>query len=195
MHTTVRGGKSTLRWAFDQGGGYQGMPVNEDPRGTNVMPRDQEPPPELGPQRAAELRQGTMADLQKLRESMVGEQLDLLDSILSAIMPPGSYEALSGEGGPVGRPTPPVVDTGEPPPFQGRPRAGGGQDAYRTTMRPPAAMDKRPRGTGPNGLIMAHDTAAIEDLLRRNRARENARVTASIEKRFPGALSRLKRVV
>ena len=139
MHT-VRGGKSTRRWAFDQGGG-------------------QEPQAEQDPQRAAELQQGTMDALQKLRESLEGEQLDLLDSILSAILPPGTYDALSGVTGPVGRPTPPTVDNGAPPAFRGVLRTGGRDAPYRAM-----ATDQRPRGTGPGGAIMAYDTAAIDDV-------------------------------
>jgi hypothetical protein len=206
MHMTVRGGKSTHRWAFDQGsGGYQSMPTNEDPGRTNAMPPDQDPQPqpEQDPQRAAELAQGTMDLLQKLRDSLEGEQLDWLDSLLSDLLPPGTYDALSGVTGPVGRPTVPTMDT--PPSFPGVPRTGardgyrttqrppGGQDAYAyRTMQPPAA-DQRPRGSGPGGQVMAHDAAAIDDVLRRGRARQAAKTTASLERRFPGALSRLKR--
>ena len=115
MHMTVRNGKSLVRLGYDQGsGGYQSLPTNEDPGRTNAMPPDQDPQPQPDPQRAAELGQGTMDALQRLRESLEGEQL-IGWTALRAILPPGTYDALSGVTGPVGRPTAPTMDT--PPGF------------------------------------------------------------------------------
>jgi hypothetical protein len=139
----------------------------------------------LDSQRAAELREGTMADLQKLRASLEGQQLDLLDSILSAIMPPGTYEALSGETGPVGRPSVPTIDaTGGPPPFDGRPRPGGGQDAHTWPKSAKAglASDRQP------GRLLRWETDRPEILaqLARGRMARSAKATAALEARFPG---------
>ncbi len=190
MHTTVRNGKSTRRWAFDQGsGGYQGMEVNADPGGTNAMPPGQEPQPGQGQQRAAELDQGAMDIVQRLQEKLQDdpEGLDLVDSLASILMGPSAHAAMSGSSAPPGRPSAaPAQDT--PPAFRGVPRTGARDAPYRAM-----ATDQRPRGTGPGGAIMAYDTAAIEDVCRRGRAGQAARTSASIEKRFPGALGRLKR--
>jgi hypothetical protein len=184
MHRTVRGGKST--WAFDQGsGGYQGLPTNEDPEGTNLNGGGQDPGA------AAAGGGGGWEDefrelCQLIQTGMSPEDATRAEGLVHRLMLSGeSANAMGGEAMPVGRPTPVTQDA--PPGFRGVPRTGA-RDGYRTTQRPPGgqdayayrtmqpqAADGRPRGSGPGGAIMACDSEAIEDVLRRGRARQAAK--------------------
>ncbi len=182
MHTTVRGGKSLMRLGYDQGGGgYQSMPRNEDPGRTNIT-RDQ--PEETGdPQRAAALQNGweqEYAQLFALIEGIPGA-VELLDRLVQTS--PQEHAAMNGQSAPPGRPSVPTQDT--PPPFQGRPRTGA-RDQFKP-MNDPVAVDWRPLIKGP------HSTQAIRGFVAQSEMKRRQRETEAVEKRFPDALSRLKR--
>ena len=132
MHT-VRGGKSYAAWLRPRpGGGYQGLPVNEDPQRTN-------PEPEQDPQRAAELQQGWEQEYAELYSIIQDNPraVELLDRLVQS--DPGNHAAMSGSSAPPGRPSVPTQD--EPPPFRGVPRTGARDAPYRAM-----ATDQRPRG-------------------------------------------------
>jgi hypothetical protein len=164
MHRTVRNGKSMRRWAFDQGaGGYQGLPTNEDPEGTNLNGGGQDPGAAAGGGGGWEDEFRELCQL--IQTAMSPEDATQAEGLLHRLLLSGeNANAMGGEAMPVGRPTPVTQ-----------------------------AADGRPRGSGPGGQVMACDSEAIEDVLRRGRARQAQRSAASIEKRFPGALSRLRR--
>jgi hypothetical protein len=164
MHTTVRGGKSTHRWAFDQGGGgYQGMEVNADPQLTNGAGGGGQGSP--GASGGGGWEDEFRELCQLIQTAMSPEDATQAEGLLHRLLLSGeNANAMGGEAMPVGRPTPVTQ-----------------------------AADGRPRGSGPGGQVMACDSEAIEDVLRRGRARQAQRSAASIEKRFPGALSRLRR--
>jgi hypothetical protein len=148
----------------------------DDPR----MAQDAAPVDDGG-QRSAELQQGLLNDVAKLQAKLEGDQegLDLLDSLVSALLGPSEQDALSGETGMTARP----VAEDQPPAFPSRPyRAGRGHDASFTPMR--VAAGATDRGRRP---IMATDDAAIQQIVARNAAKRAAKTTASIEAKFPGA--------
>jgi hypothetical protein len=138
MHTTVRGGKSTHRWAFDQGGGgYQGMEVNADPQLTNGAGGGGQGSP--GASGGGGWEDEFRELCQLIQTAMSPEDATQAEGLLHRLFLNGeSANAMGGEAMPVGRPTPVTQDT--PPGFPGVPRTGA-RDGYRTTQRPPASQD------------------------------------------------------
>ena len=157
--------------------------------GARTRCRGQDPQPEQDPQRAAELQQGAMDIVQRLQAicRTIRSGLDLLDSLAS------SDRAADARGD-----------------VWLRARHLGGH-------RPPDAGQRRLRSVACRGLArgmrrivrwrltsgrVAPGLAVrswrmtlrrLKTCCRRGRAGQAARTAASIEKRFPGALGRLKR--
>jgi hypothetical protein len=178
MHMTVRRGKPVRLGYDDQGGGFQGMPRNEDAGRTNVM-RDQAEETG-GTQRAAELQSGWAAEYAELY-SLIQDNpraVELLDRLVQT--DPATHEALSGPGAAVARPV--AEDT--PPPFRGRPTTGARDATYRAM-----ATDRRPGRL----LTWERDEAAIRAIASQGAAAQRRRETEGFARRWP-EIKRLRSV-